>query len=45
MKNIMYYNFVGLFCILISMIFRLVQKDKENNEERRSINITETDCS
>ena len=42
MKIIMYYNFVGLFCLLISMIFRMIQKDKDNDKGEETVNVSET---
>ncbi len=43
MKTIMYYNFVGLFCIFISMIYKLMQDNKKEDDE--SINVIETNYS
>ena len=33
MKYIMFYNFVGLLAIIISMIFRLNQEDEETKDK------------
>lgn len=43
MKTIMYYNLVGLFCIFISMIYKLMQNNKKEDDE--SINVIETNYS
>ena len=43
MKTIMFYNLVGMFCIFISMIYKLMQNNKK--EEDKSINVIETNYS
>jgi MFS family permease len=41
MKYIMFYNFVGLISIVISMIFRLNQQDEESKDKILHNNTTE----